>query len=301
MSTSGILRVSDIEWLNSGTSLVKAEATADILTFSSNGGTVELKGLTDPTEAQAAATKAYVDANGGSYTGGDGIDVSGSVISVDVDGDTLEFSSGELTIKSGAITNSMLEYNSFTLNAGDGLNITDTTVALNDTETLSVDSTVVRTTGDQSIAGVKTFSDSTDATSSTAGGTICSGGLAVAKKIHSGDVCTAVSFTSTSDARLKKDVEDLTSAESGEIIDSLRPVHFKWIDSNLSQDDNMGFIAQEVKDVHDGSVMENANGFLSVNYVNFISVLVAEVKELRARVADLEASSSIESTQQDTD
>lgn len=44
----------------------------------------------------------------------------------------------------------------------------------------------VSLTGNQSIAGVKTFSDTTDASSSTVGGTIVSGGLAVAKKIKSG-------------------------------------------------------------------------------------------------------------------
>lgn len=50
----------------------------------------------------------------------------------------------------------------------------------------AADADVVKLTGAQSIAGVKTFSDTTDATSATAGGTILSGGLAVAKKIYSG-------------------------------------------------------------------------------------------------------------------
>jgi len=47
-------------------------------------------------------------------------------------------------------------------------------------------SSFVMTVGTQSIAGVKTFSDTTDASSSTAGGTILSGGLAVAKKLYVG-------------------------------------------------------------------------------------------------------------------
>lgn len=44
----------------------------------------------------------------------------------------------------------------------------------------------VMTAGAQSIAGIKTFSDTTDASSATVAGTVASGGLAVAKKIYSG-------------------------------------------------------------------------------------------------------------------
>jgi hypothetical protein len=55
-----------VEFLSGITIQVRATASADTLTFSGDGADVELKGVADPTVAQAAATKAYVDANGGS-------------------------------------------------------------------------------------------------------------------------------------------------------------------------------------------------------------------------------------------
>ena len=62
MSTS-ILRTGDIEFLNaSSQSLCKAAATADILTFSSLNGDVELRGIKTPTQANSGVNKQYVDA-----------------------------------------------------------------------------------------------------------------------------------------------------------------------------------------------------------------------------------------------
>ena len=58
------------------------------------------------------------------------------------------------------------------------------TVTLQDPGT---DCDVVYTASAQTIAGIKTFSDATDASSSTVGGTVVSGGLAVLKKIYVGD------------------------------------------------------------------------------------------------------------------
>lgn len=52
----------------------------------------------------------------------------------------------------------------------------------------------IKTTGNQSMAGIKTFSDTTDATSSTAAGVIMSCGLAVAKKIKAGTDVSAATF-----------------------------------------------------------------------------------------------------------
>ena len=46
----------------------------------------------------------------------------------------------------------------------------------------------VYTTGNQSIAGIKTLSDATEASSATVGGTIISGGLAVAKRVYATDM-----------------------------------------------------------------------------------------------------------------
>lgn len=53
----------------------------------------------------------------------------------------------------------------------------------------------VYTTGNQSIAGIKTFSDTTDASNTTTGGTIISGGLAVAKRVYALDMTVTNSIS----------------------------------------------------------------------------------------------------------
>ena len=53
----------------------------------------------------------------------------------------------------------------------------------------------VLTTGNQSIAGIKTLSDATEASSATVGGTIVSGGLAVAKRVYATDMTVTNKIT----------------------------------------------------------------------------------------------------------
>jgi hypothetical protein len=53
----------------------------------------------------------------------------------------------------------------------------------------------VYTTGNQSIAGIKTFSDATEASNATTGGTIVSGGLAVAKRVYATDMTVTNKIT----------------------------------------------------------------------------------------------------------
>ena len=72
----------------------------------------------------------------------------------------------------------------------------------------------VALTGNQSVAGIKTFSDTTDATNSTTGGTVVSGGLAVAKKIYAGNDINGngnATFAGTVDAA-NVTTDSLTSA-----------------------------------------------------------------------------------------
>ena len=53
----------------------------------------------------------------------------------------------------------------------------------------------VLTTTNQSVAGIKTFSDATEATNTTTGGTIISGGLAVAKRVYALDMTVTNAIT----------------------------------------------------------------------------------------------------------
>ncbi len=109
------------------------------------------------------------------------------------------------------------------------------------------------------------------------------------------------SSIATSDGRFKENVDTITSGLN--IIDSLRPVSFTWKDHpvhNFVAGKTVGFIAQEVQealseyDWLDNIIKSNYNEeteeeFLGIAESNIIPLLVAAVKELKARVETLEA------------
>jgi len=95
-------------------------------------------------------------------------------------------------------------------------------------------------------------------------------------------VVTAPNFVSSSDARLKSEVE--TIADALVLVGSLRGVRFTMDGSR-----QIGVIAQEVEAVLPEVVRADAQtGQLSVAYGNITGLLIEAVKELAARVADLE-------------
>mgnify|MGYP001393086211 CR=1 FL=1 len=97
-----------------------------------------------------------------------------------------------------------------------------------------------------------------------------------------------------SDERLKKDVTDLSG--SLDKIKQLRGVNFKWIDEERGTGNNIGFIAQEVEPiipeiVEDGGLPDNEDGeapMKTVSYEHLVPHLVEAIKELEARVKELE-------------
>ncbi len=97
-------------------------------------------------------------------------------------------------------------------------------------------------------------------------------------------------YNTTSDARLKDNVRELTN--SGNIIDGLRPVLHDW---KTGQKNIIGFIAQEVFAVFPQAVskgdddLETVTQQWSMDASKLIPVLVAELKSVRARLAALES------------
>ena len=73
----------------------------------------------------------------------------------------------------------------------------------------------------------------------------------------------SAAFGSYSDIRLKENVANLPSQLDN--IMSLRPVEFDWKDGSGHQ---IGFIAQEVKEVYPDVVGENADGMLTLTDMN---------------------------------
>ena len=99
-------------------------------------------------------------------------------------------------------------------------------------------------------------------------------------------VVTAPNFVSSSDARLKSEVE--TIADALALVSALRGVRFT-MDCNRQ----IGLVAQEVEAVLPEVVRADVDtGQLSVAYGNIIGLLIEAVKELTARVAALEEARS---------
>jgi hypothetical protein len=94
-------------------------------------------------------------------------------------------------------------------------------------------------------------------------------------------VVTAPNFVSSSDARLKSDVETIVDALA--LVSALRGVRF-----TMDGTRQIGVIAQEVAPILPEVVRDNEAGLLSVAYGNITGLLIEAVKELAARVAALE-------------
>jgi hypothetical protein len=98
---------------------------------------------------------------------------------------------------------------------------------------------------------------------------------------------TAVLYNTTSDQRLKQNIQDADSASS--LIDSLQVRKFDWKSDGSHQ--RYGFIAQELVTVAPEAVHqpEDTEKMMAVDYSKLVPMLVKEIQSLRARVAALES------------
>lgn len=97
---------------------------------------------------------------------------------------------------------------------------------------------------------------------------------------------SATHYDTTSDARLKENIQD--ALDAGEKIDALKIRQFDWKDSALHQD--YGVIAQEVEKVTPEVVGygNEHHDIMTVDYSKFVPMLIKEIQQLRKRVAELE-------------
>jgi hypothetical protein len=113
-------------------------------------------------------------------------------------------------------------------------------------------SDAVKTTGAQTIAGVKTFSSNVK----------------------------APDFVASSDERLK---DNITTAPVG-LIDSLKGRDWDWSESG---ERGSGVVAQELEQVLPHLVHEDDDGMKSVSYNGLIAYLIEEIKDLKSQVEAL--------------
>jgi hypothetical protein len=111
----------------------------------------------------------------------------------------------------------------------------------------------------------------------TAGGNIDANGSIRA----GGDVIAYYS----SDKNLKDNIKEVSENNS---IQSINSYEFEWNEKSDREGKSYGFIAQEVKEVLPNVVKENSNGYLAIDYIQFIPLLLQEIKDLNKRVEELE-------------
>ena len=115
--------------------------------------------------------------------------------------------------------------------------------------------------------------------------------LSVTSFIRSEAGVSAPNISSSSDRSLKKNIKELGSATHQ--INKLRPVYFDWKDDvNIqSKSKQIGFIAQEVKDVYPELVMgrDEVNPYYSVEYSKMVAILTKGFQEQDERICKMES------------
>jgi hypothetical protein len=98
---------------------------------------------------------------------------------------------------------------------------------------------------------------------------------------------TAVLYNTTSDQRLKENIQDAASASA--LIDALQVRQFDWKTDNTHQ--RYGFVAQELVTVAPEAVNQptNPDEMMAVDYSKLVPMLVKEIQSLRQRLAALES------------
>ena len=106
---------------------------------------------------------------------------------------------------------------------------------------------------------------------------------------------TAATVSTSSDIRFKDNIRDIQPTAIN-LLSSLRPVSFTfkqdsmlYLKADEEQRVHYGMIAQEVRDVLPDIVSENGAGYLSVNYIELIPLLIQALKQQQAQIDDLQS------------
>ena len=97
--------------------------------------------------------------------------------------------------------------------------------------------------------------------------------------------CDDIIAFSSSDKNLKENINRICNTQ--DILHGLNGYNFTWKVESGRKGDDLGVIAQEVKDVLPGIVHQREDGYLAVDYIKLIPVLIEEVKRLSKEVDEL--------------
>jgi carbonic anhydrase/acetyltransferase-like protein (isoleucine patch superfamily) len=173
-------------------------------------------------------------------------------------------------------------------------------IVTNDVGNMNISGTLY--THDLTVANKVTIADTTNATSTSTGALVVSGGAGIGANLYVGGSTTVKTLTSgtvysdangvlsntPSDVRYKDHIEDLSYGLDA--VSAMRPVSYDWLDQDRFGDQReIGFIAQEMATVVPEVVRETPDKMLSLDYSKLVPVLVRAIQDLEKRVRELEA------------
>lgn len=132
---------------------------------------------------------------------------------------------------------------------------------------------------DQGTTKVITTQDSTNPTN---GAFVVEGGVGIKKNLNVGGNLKATVITTTSDMRLKNNIKNLDST-----LDVIGKV--KCVSYNIDDRKHYGVLAQEIEKIDElkNLVFKDLNNVLSVNYNDFIPLLINSINELNKNINSL--------------
>ena len=276
-----------------GTKLAKSSNLSDLTnatTARTNLG-VDAAGTDNSTDVTLANTN-YLSITGQEITGGTvpvasggtgatSADAARTALGVDAAG-TVNYSLPTATssTKGGVTTGYTTSGNNYQVQSSG----TDIYVNVPWTDTQNTKSDLGLDTGDDVTFGSVRVDDATASTSKTTGALIVDGGVGIGGDINAGGDVVAYA---SSDERLKDNIQLLPDALSK--VEAIRGVEFDWNEKqNLHSGHDVGVIAQDIEAVLPELVETRDNGFKAVKYEKLTAVLIEAVKELSARVKELE-------------
>ena len=99
----------------------------------------------------------------------------------------------------------------------------------------------------------------------------------------SGSIRASGTILQSSDERLKENIYPIDNAFDR--VNNIEGVYFNWKDKS---ERNVGVLAQQVQKVLPEVVSEDNNGYLNVDYGGIVPLLLEAIKELEARITELE-------------
>ena len=302
----------DITATGSSVNISSTENAANAIKLHANGGTSEtikihadqgtagnsVELLSDAGGiAMGAGTTFDLDATGAATIDSDGIDInsgSGTIEltttgSLDVNSSAATIDTTTLSIDSTDTTNITMTANSSSaktltidaLNSGSGAGSILLGVTSGTAVTIGHTTSQTTVSDNLTVTGKLNVDDVTDATDATNGALVVDGGISVAKKIFCTSTVTASNFITTSDRRLKSEIEPIK--EGIEVIKQF--TSYNYVKGGEKES---GFIAQEVKEVIPHAVYENNEGYLSMSDRSIVAHMHKAILELEKRLTSIE-------------